>query len=179
MIEEIKIETYNNEKIDIKINNKKVIIKKNDNIIAIPIKAWNSVSEIITKCIDINLQKLGISHKQLIDMSILIGTDFNPGIKGLGPKKSLKLIKEVGNIENAVAKFGGEDSPSFEEINEIRKIFLKPNITKDYQLKWSNPEIDKVYEFLCEEFNFTKNRIDPIINKFEDIENMMKQKTLF
>jgi len=141
-------------------------------------RAYSKVNPELIR-LDINLKQLGISHKQLVDMAILIGTDFNPGIKGLGPKKSLNLIKEVGNIENAIAKFGGENAPSFEEINEIRKIFLKPDVTKDYKLKWINPDIDKVYEFLCEEFNFSKNRIEPIIEKFEKIENMMKQKTLF
>jgi flap endonuclease-1 len=129
--------------------------------------------------LEINLKKLGISHKQLIDMAILIGTDFNDGIKGLGPKKSLNLIKKTGNIENAIATFGGENAPTFEEINEIRNIFLKPKIIKDYKLEWATPNKDKVLEFLCEEYNFTKNRIEPILEKFENIGNMMKQKTLF
>jgi flap endonuclease-1 len=129
--------------------------------------------------LDFNLKQLNISHKQLVDMAILIGTDFNPGVKGLGPRKSLNLIKKVGNIENAIAKIGGKDSPTFEEIKEIRKIFHNPDVTKDYNLKWSKPDKDKVLEILCEDYNFTKNRIEPILEKFENIENMMKQKTLF
>jgi len=129
--------------------------------------------------LDFNLKQLSISHKQLVDMAILIGTDFNPGVKGLGPKKSLNLIKKVGNIKNAIATFGGENAPTFEEINEIRKIFNNPNITKDYTLKWSKPDNDKILEFLCEEYNFTKSRIEPILEKFENIDTMMKQKTLF
>ena len=141
-------------------------------------KAYIKVSPELIR-LDINLKQLGISHKQLVDMAILIGTDFNSGIKGLGPKKSLNLIKKTGNIENAIATFGGENSPTFEEINEIRNIFIKPKIIKDYNLKWTNPDKDKVLEFLCEEYNFTKNRIEPIIEKFENIEKMMKQKTLF
>ena len=56
--------------------------------------------------LEYNLKLLNISQKQLVDMAILIGTDFNTGVKGLGPKKSLDLIKNVGNIENAVAKIG-------------------------------------------------------------------------
>ncbi|MCD6240643.1 flap endonuclease-1, partial [Candidatus Bathyarchaeota archaeon] len=42
------------------------------------------------------LSKHGISHEQLVDLAILIGTDFNEGIKGIGPKKALKLIKTYG-----------------------------------------------------------------------------------
>ncbi len=40
----------------------------------------------------------GITRPQLIDMGILIGTDFNPGVKGIGPKTALKLIKKHGII---------------------------------------------------------------------------------
>ena len=43
------------------------------------------------------LNETGLTYEQLIDVAILIGTDFNPdGIKGLGPKTALKLIKQYG-----------------------------------------------------------------------------------
>lgn len=126
-----------------------------------------------------NLKSLGITHKQLVDMAILIGTDFNDGVKGIGPKKSLKLIKKVGNIENAIATFGGENAPTFEEIKEIRKIFLEPNVTDEYTLEWSTPDNEKVLKILCGKHQFTKERIEPILEKFSNVEHMMKQKTLF
>jgi len=45
----------------------------------------------------------GLTYEQLIDVGILIGTDFNPnGIKGLGPKTALKLIKQYRTLENAL-----------------------------------------------------------------------------
>src|SRR3989344_1739900 len=41
------------------------------------------------------LNELGINGDQLISMAVLVGTDFNPGgIKGIGPKKALALVKE-------------------------------------------------------------------------------------
>ena len=126
-----------------------------------------------------NLKSLGITHKQLVDMAILIGTDFNDGVRGIGPKKSLKLIKKVGNIENAIATFGGENAPTFEEIKEIRKIFLKPKVTEDYTLEWFVPDNEKVLKVLCDKHQFTKERIEPILEKFSNVEHMMKQKTLF
>ena len=49
------------------------------------------------------LDQCGLTYEQLIDVGILIGTDFNPnGIKGLGPKTALKLIKQYGTLENAL-----------------------------------------------------------------------------
>ena len=126
-----------------------------------------------------NLEALGISHKQLVDMAILIGTDFNDGVKGIGPKKSLALIKEQGNIEKALSTISSEDVPSIDEIKEIRKIFLEPNVTDDYSLTWSKTDDEKVLKILCDEHQFTQERIEPILKKFSNIEHVKKQKTLF
>lgn len=126
-----------------------------------------------------NLKTLGITHKQLVDMAILIGTDFNDGIWGIGPKKSLKLIKKNGNIENVIATIDSENAPSSEEIKEIRKIFLKPDVIDDYELVWNAPNSEKVIKILCDNHHFSKERVEPLLNKFENIDQMMKQKTLF
>ena len=112
-------------------------------------------------------------------MAILIGTDFNEGIKGIGPKKSLKLIKQNGNIENALATVGDENTPTFDEIKEIRKIFLKPDVTDDYSLEWSAPDDDKILKILCDGHHFSRERVEPILEKYSNVEQMIKQKTLF
>ena len=36
----------------------------------------------------------GVKLFQLVDMTLMIGTDYFPGIKGIGPKKALHLIKK-------------------------------------------------------------------------------------
>ena len=126
-----------------------------------------------------NLKILGIKHKQLVDMAILIGTDFNDGIRGIGPKKSLSLIKKNGNVENALAVIGADNAPSFEEIKEIRDIFLKPAVTKDYSLSWSGADKEKVLKILCDRHHFKMERVEPVLEKFDTVEQMMKQKTLF
>ena len=48
-------------------------------------------------------QKLTISTSSFVDFAILIGTDFSPRLKGLGPHRALKLIKSYGNLEDALA----------------------------------------------------------------------------
>jgi flap endonuclease-1 len=126
-----------------------------------------------------NLKSLGVTQRQLVDMAILIGTDFNDGIKGIGPKKSLNLIKKNGNVENVLATIGSEKAPSFNEIKEIRKIFLEPEVTDDYSLEWPGTDNENVIKILCDKHQFTLERVEPILEKFSSIENMMKQKTLF
>jgi len=126
-----------------------------------------------------NLKSLGITHKQLVDMAILIGTDFNDGIKGIGPKKSLNLIRKNGNVENALATIGGENIPTIDEIKQIRKIFLEPEVIDDYTLRWSGPNNEAILKILCDKHQFTQERVELILEKFSNVEQMMKQKTLF
>lgn len=126
-----------------------------------------------------NLKTMGITQKQLVDMAILIGTDYNDGIKGIGPKKSLNMIKKAGNVENVLSTFGAENAPTFEEIKEIRQIFLKPEVTRDYNLDWSPLDIEKVLKILVDKHHFSRERVEPVLKKFSNIEQMMKQKTLF
>ena len=46
------------------------------------------------------LEGWGITREGLVDLALLVGTDFNNGIKGIGPKKALKLIQQHGRLEN-------------------------------------------------------------------------------
>ena len=47
------------------------------------------------------MDALGITGEQIIDIGILIGTDFNPdGFERIGPKTALKMIKEYGKLED-------------------------------------------------------------------------------
>jgi flap endonuclease-1 len=127
----------------------------------------------------LGLKSLGILQKQLVDVAILVGTDFNDGIRGYGPKKSLNIIKKAGNVENALAMIGGSEAPTIEEIKEIRTIFLHPKHTDDYFLQWSKSDNEAVLKILCDRHQFSRDRIDPVLEKFAGIETMIKQKKLF
>ena len=67
------------------------------------------------------LESHDITHEQLVDLGIMVGTDFHPGIRGIGPKTGLKLIKEHGTIE-AVCEAKEKEIP--ERLDEIRELFL-------------------------------------------------------
>lgn len=125
------------------------------------------------------LNALEISQEQLIDIALLIGTDFNEGVRGYGPKKSLQLIKKTGRIENAVATLQDPHVPLSQEIQEIRDIFLHPTVTDDYLLKWSSLDKHTVLRILCDEHQFSRERVEPIIEKFSGIEQISKQRNLF
>ena len=141
-------------------------------------KAYVDVNPEIIK-LEPNLKTLDITREQLIDMAILIGTDFNEGVKGLGPKKSLQLIKKTKDLEHAMPTLNQSALPSSSEIAEIRSLFLKPTITDDYSLSWSKPDNNTVLRILCDEHQFSRERIEPILEKFAVLETIQKQKNLF
>src|SRR5713226_3190260 len=93
------------------------------------------------------LQALQLSREQLVDLGILIGTDFNPdGFKGIGPKTALKLVKEYGRIER-IAETNKELVPP-PELDRIREIFLKPAVTSNYNLEWRESDIESLVRLL-------------------------------
>ncbi len=109
------------------------------------------------------LRELGITQEQLVDIGILIGTDYNAGIKGIGPKKALELIKEQGSIKQIAETELGE---KFEvDPIEVREIFLKPNITGKYGLEWGDPDPEGIKEFLCREHDFSESRVQTGIDR--------------
>ena len=110
------------------------------------------------------LTGLSLTREQLIDVGILIGTDFNPdGVKGIGPKTALKLIHEHGSLEALKAK--DPTMLGLSDVNSVREIFLKPDVTTNYLLKWSTPNVEKVVQFLCGEHDFSEERVRKAVSR--------------
>jgi len=128
--------------------------------------------------LDQGLKANEITRDQLVDIALLLGTDFNDGVKGYGPKKGLAAIKDSGSLEHLLQTHPEITLPQ-DEIDTIRSIFLKPQVTSDYTLKWSPPDLDKAIQILCEDHQFSKDRIMPALEKFQKAEYLLKQKNLF
>lgn len=112
---------------------------------------------------------LGITREQLIQIAVLIGNDFNPGVKGIGPKTGLKLVKE-GSFEKTLR----EREPDFDP-GPVIDFFLQPPITSEYELAWHPPDMVKIEEMLCGEYNFSVERVRKAL---EGIAGKAGQKTL-
>ena len=93
------------------------------------------------------LKELDITREQLIDIAILVGTDFDPGVKGIGAKKGLRAVKE-GKTEELVKDAGFD-------LQEIRDIFLNPPVTDDYKIEFKTADPDGLKDFLCEQHDFS------------------------
>jgi len=110
------------------------------------------------------LSKLNITREQLIDIALLLGTDYNPGgVPGIGPKKALEIIRKYGSIERAINS--GVINWNFDiEVHELKEIFLNPPINKDYEINFSEPRYDEIIALLTEEFDFSRNRVEKELN---------------
>ena len=116
------------------------------------------------------LKNVGLSREQLIDLALMVGTDFNEGIKGIGAKRGLKLLKQ-NTLEESLEKLDCEMEMN---LFTLRNIFLEPEVNTDYKLKWKKPDTDKLTEFLCEKHGFSSERILNVSEKFNKISSSQK-----
>jgi flap endonuclease-1 len=128
----------------------------------------NITIEVIPEIVELErvLNECGITYEQLVDVGILIGTDFNPdGIGGLGPKTALKLVKEHGSLENALPHVKNAEFPV--EPQRIREIFLHPDVTDNYRIEWKEPNVEGAVNFICRERDFSEDRVRKAFEKMQ------------
>lgn len=123
------------------------------------------------------LLELGIGREQLIDLGILVGTDYNPdGVRGVGPKTALKMLKEQGGIERILPSLQAEFP---EDPFKIRDIFLHPELTDNYSIQWREPRIEEVVQFLCRERDFSEERVRNAVERMiSGLREREKKRTL-
>lgn len=112
------------------------------------------------------LDHLKIDHAQLIDLAILIGTDFNQGVRGIGPKKALELVRRYEKLEDMPRDILSKITTDF---NDIRTIFMKPEVTTHYKLGYGQLKEEELYHFLCSERNFSRNRVETAVVRMKEI----------
>jgi flap endonuclease-1 len=122
------------------------------------------------------IQNLGINQKQLILLGILVGTDYNiGGVKGFGPKRALELVKEEKTFENVKKKIKWEFEYSMEDIFQF---FLEPPTIEKYDLEWKQPNTEKIIEFMVEEHDFSRERVEKVIEKLQAVATAGRQASL-
>ncbi|HHO57365.1 MAG TPA: flap endonuclease-1 [Thermoplasmatales archaeon] len=126
--------------------------------------------------LDATLEENGITREQLVDMAIMIGTDFNEGIKGIGPKKALNLIKKYGSLEKII-EAGEVDMDA--DYREVREIFLYPEVNEEYDIEWREADMEEVIKILCDEHQFSRERVEKAMDKYIKFSKTFKQRSLF
>ena len=111
------------------------------------------------------LHETGLTHEQLVDVGILIGTDFNPGgFPGIGPKTAIKLIKENGRLED-IEKI--KNLLTQVPYQEIRNIFLHPEVPQVDKIEFGEVNRENVLDFLCVNNSFSADRVSSTLDKLQ------------
>ncbi|ELZ08969.1 flap endonuclease-1 [Natrialba aegyptia] len=111
----------------------------------------------------------GLTLEQLIDAAILIGTDFNEGVSGIGPKTAIAEITEHGDLWGVLEARG--DSIRYGD--RVRELFREPNVTDDYEFSTTlDPDLDAAREYVTDEWGVDPGEIE---RGFERIEESVTQ----
>jgi flap endonuclease-1 len=118
------------------------------------------------------LSSLEITREQLIEVGILVGTDYNKGVKGIGPKKALKMIKRFG-IAEALDNLGASI-----DYGPIKQFFLDPDVTDEYSLAWTPAKEQELLSFLCDAHDFSRDRVENTLNRMANAQKGADQRSL-
>ena len=117
------------------------------------------------------LEDIDLTREQLIDVALMVGTDFNEGIHGIGAKTGLKLIRN-NSLEDILVQKGITEVDV--EPDELRDIFLKHEVNTDYDIKFKSAKKDKLVEFMCEEHGFSESRVLNVTEKLKKLSSTQK-----
>jgi flap endonuclease-1 len=106
------------------------------------------------------LAGLHLTREQLIEIGILVGTDFNPGVEGVGAKTGLKIVQKGGFMQKLKEK-----QPDFDPA-PVMEMFLHPPVTDEYSLAAGNPDPEGIRKMLCDGYDFSEDRINKAMEGF-------------
>jgi flap endonuclease-1 len=118
---------------------------------------------------DATLGRRDLSWEQLVDAAILMGTDFNEGIDGIGPKTAVEAVREHGDIWGV---FEARDV-YVDAADRIRDLFLDPAVSDEYSVRIDvSPDVDAAREFVCDTWEVDEGEV---ARGFERIEAALVQ----
>ncbi|MFW9994479.1 MAG: flap endonuclease-1 [Candidatus Odinarchaeota archaeon] len=129
------------------------------------------------------LSNLAITREQLVLMALMVGTDFGPGVKGIGPKTALKLVQEHPSIDSLFDHLKSHYLDTEEKYQEafphdpvkIFEFFINPPFSAQTAIEWDKFDVDGLVAFLCKERDFSEDRVVPNAKK---IQKMQQQTSL-
>lgn len=120
------------------------------------------------------LKEVQLTREQLVDAGILVGTDYDPGVKGVGPKRAVKLMREKEDLLDVLVALEA-DVP---EAEQIRDIFLKPDVTDEFEVTFNAVDEARVLDILVKEHDFGEDRVKATFARFAKLQESMKQRSL-
>jgi len=114
---------------------------------------------------------LGMTRENMIDVAVLVGTDFNTGIDRVGARTAVKLIRKYGSIEEVLKAKNRE----IENLQEIKDFFLNPPVVENPDTNLHEVKRDEIFEMLCGRHDFSKERVAPYVANLEKVHRKASQ----
>jgi flap endonuclease-1 len=127
------------------------------------------------------LKMNSINREQLIWIGIMLGTDFNSGAPGVGPKTALKLATAAKSLNDIKDILKTKYSFEFElDVSEVENLFLNPEakkITPEEMERMMKEKMHKpeLIDFMCNKHDFGNERIEKFADKLEVIKSAPRQ----
>lgn len=140
-----------------------------------------------------SLDHMGVTREQLIEAAVLVGTDFHPGVKGLGAKTALGLVKKHGTVaaiqqasaqgrdQSVAARRAREAGDALADQDEVRRIFLAPNVRSvdSGDLVRRDLRREAIMDLLVVRHHFDAARVAQILDRVETSRRAGRQVRLF
>lgn len=146
--------------------------------------------------------RIGLDQKKLIDLALLLGSDYTEGIKGIGPVLAMEILAEFGTLENFKKWFdkntklatADETHTALEKnlLTRVKngKLFLPDNFPDpivvnaymhaevdkdDSEFKWGVPSLDQIRTFLMYNVGWSQQKVDEVMIPL--VRDMNRKKT--
>ena len=101
------------------------------------------------------LRQLGIDGEELILVGVLVGTDFNEGAKGYGPKRALRLAQEHLGWAASLERAGLDPA----EVEPVAELFRHPEVVEVPMPEFRPPDEATVRRMLVDGHGFSPERV--------------------
>jgi flap endonuclease-1 len=122
-------------------------------------KGVDAAAQIIEK--DALLGELGISDEELLLIGLLVGTDFNDGAAGIGPKRALKLVRQHLGWSATLSAAGLDEA----EVAPVAELFRSPEVVEAADPVFRPLDEAKVLRLLVESHGFAEDRVRSAIRR--------------
>ncbi|MBD3361333.1 flap endonuclease-1 [Candidatus Woesearchaeota archaeon] len=139
--------------------------------------AYHTVKPMLIKLSE-NLNNLKIDNEKLIVLSMLVGTDYNPGgVKGIGPKNALKLVQKHDDFDELFKEAKWDENCDV-PWTDIFYLFKKMPVTSKYRIKFGQPDKEGLIKFLVKGHDFSLDRVNNALEPIIKINKAKSQKSL-
>ncbi|EMG45815.1 RAD2 DNA repair protein RAD2 [Candida maltosa Xu316] len=134
--------------------------------------------------------KMGLTQHKLIELALLLGSDYTEGIKGVGPVLAMEILAEFGDLNKFKEWFdlhtkthADSSNPTTLEKNLLSKIkkgnfflpdsfpdniieqaYINPEVDSDKtQFKWGVPNLDQIRSFLMYNLSWDQSQVDEVM----------------